>query len=112
MIVGMRPPASGSATPASDPDPAAVPPSEPEPTRRALREARRRRQKLAIFCALAIAACLALTILIVDLARDRPPSSTTGASALVAAVGGPAARALVPSVTNTPDVAASKGGIR
>lgn len=107
----MRPPASASVTPASDPDPAQWQPSEPEPSRRALREARRRRQKLAIFCALAIAVCLALTILIVDLARDRPPSSTAGAPVLVAGAGGPAARSLVPSVTNTPDATASKGGI-
>jgi len=107
MIVGMRPPASASATPASDPDP-----TDPEPTRRALREARRRRRQLALFCALAIAVCLLLTVLIVDLARDRTPSSTAGAPLLVAAASGPVALSIVPSIPNSTDALASQGGIR
>jgi hypothetical protein len=112
MIVGMRPPASGSATPEPDPDPVGVStPSEPEPTRRALREARRRRRQLALFCALAIAVCLVLTVLIVDLARDRTPSSTASGAPLVAAARGPVERSVVP-VPNVPGAAASEGGIR
>jgi hypothetical protein len=113
MIVGMRPPASGSATPAPDPEPAerrTAP--EPDGTRRALRAARRRRRQLALVCALAIGVCLALTVLIVDLARDRAPSSTGGAPLLVAAASGSAVFSVTLPASITPDAAASEGGIR
>jgi hypothetical protein len=52
--------------------------------RKALRTARRTRRNLAILCGLVVAVCLVLTILIVDMARNRPsgagitvPVSTT-----------------------------------
>ena len=108
----MRPSASGTATPASDPDPAEQrPPSEPHGTRRALRATRRRRRRLALVCALAIAVCLAITVLIVDLARDRAPSSTAAPPLLVAA-GGSAVLSVAlptPSIQGAP---APEGGIR
>jgi hypothetical protein len=55
----------------------------PEPTvsrsrvadRKALRAARRTRRNLAILCGLVVAVCLVLTILIVDMARTRPPGA-------------------------------------
>ncbi len=40
--------------------------------RKALRAARRTRRNLAILCGLVVAVCLVLTILIVDMARNRP----------------------------------------
>ena len=43
--------------------------------RKALRAARRTRRNLAILCGLVVAVCLALTILIVDMARNRPPGA-------------------------------------
>jgi hypothetical protein len=47
--------------------------------RRALREARRQRRRLMAVCAVIIAACLAMTVLIVGMARDRPvQDSPTG----------------------------------
>jgi hypothetical protein len=114
MIVGMRPPASGSATPASDPDPVDQPSvSEPDGTRRALRVARRRRRQLALLCALAIGVCLLLTVLIVGLARDRTPSSMARPP-LVMAAGGPIVLSVVSVVLPapiTPDAAGSQGGI-
>jgi hypothetical protein len=46
--------------------------------RRALREARRKRQLTAAVCVVVVAALLAITIMIVGIARDRPatPSSS------------------------------------
>jgi hypothetical protein len=43
--------------------------------RRALRAERRTRRNLAILCGLVVAVCLILTILIVDMARNRPPGA-------------------------------------
>jgi hypothetical protein len=55
-------------------------PQEPPTTsgRRALREARRKRQLAAAVCVVVVAALLAITIMIVGIARDRPatPSSS------------------------------------
>ena len=55
-------------------------PQEPPTTsgRRALREARRKRQLTAAVCVVVVAALLAITIMIVGVARDRPaaPSSS------------------------------------
>jgi hypothetical protein len=47
--------------------------------RRALREARRQRRRLMGVCAVIVAACLVMTVLIVGMARDRPaPGTPTG----------------------------------
>jgi hypothetical protein len=43
--------------------------------RQALRAARRTRRNLAILCGFVVAVCLVLTILIVDMARNRPPGA-------------------------------------
>ncbi|HEY1465897.1 MAG TPA: hypothetical protein VGF11_02490, partial [Acidimicrobiales bacterium] len=52
--------------------------------RRALREARRKRQLTAAVCVVVVAALLAITIMIVGIARDRPatPSSSGVAAGL------------------------------
>jgi len=52
-------------------------------TRREVRAARRRRRQLMVVCAAVIAVCLALTILVVSMARQRP----SGLPAAVASVG-------------------------
>ncbi len=59
---------TGTAVP-TDPVPAAADP--PSDGRRALREARSRRRRTALLCAVVLVVCLALTLLIVGLARDR-----------------------------------------
>jgi hypothetical protein len=58
--------------------------------RQALRAGRRTRRNLAILCGVVVAVCLVLTILIVNMARNRPPGAeitmpVSTASALVAA---------------------------
>jgi len=51
--------------------------------RRALREARRQRRRTAWVCAAVVGLCLALTIVVVSLARERPVSpSGIGAAAV------------------------------
>ena len=69
-------PPPGDPAPASDAGPAAD-------SRRAVRESRRQRRRTAWLCAAVVAACLALTIVVVMLARDRPaapPSALAPAS--------------------------------
>jgi len=68
--VDPRPGADPGADPAADPgdsDPAAS-----GDGRRALREARKQRRRTAWVCAVVVALCLALTIVVVSLARYRP----------------------------------------
>jgi len=59
----------------AEPVPAAVDP--PADGRRALRQARSQRRRTALLCAVVLIVCLALTLLIVGLARDRaaPPAA-------------------------------------
>jgi hypothetical protein len=89
--------AGAGAAPAGSGGPEEAAP-EPAPTgsrsrvadRKALRAARRTRRNLAILCGVVVAVCLVLTILIVDMARNRPPGAeitmpVSTASALVAA---------------------------
>jgi hypothetical protein len=87
MTVGMRPTESGTATP-THPDPdeqlPGVAATEPAETRRALRVARRQRRHLATLCAVVVAVCLVLTLLIVSLARDRAPGTVSGPPLAVA----------------------------
>jgi hypothetical protein len=73
--------------PTADPNPMTVEePQEPPAAvgRRALREARRKRQLTAAVCVVVVAALLAITIMIVGIARDRPatPSSSGVAASL------------------------------
>jgi hypothetical protein len=85
-------------------------------TRQAIRDARRRRRRTAWVCAAVVALCLALTIVVVTLARERPvvPSAslaaTTGRSPhpdlVPAATLDRAVRSTVPSR----DAPASEGG--
>lgn len=70
--VSPRPSGVGVPVPAAAPEPAAGPDTA---GRRALREARRQRRRLMAVCALIIAACLVMTVLIVGMARDRPAQS-------------------------------------
>jgi hypothetical protein len=57
-----------------EPEPELDPGHEvPNESRSALRAARRRRRRLSIVCAVLIALCTALTLLIVAVARDRTP---------------------------------------
>lgn len=54
-------------------------------SRRALREERQERQRIALVCGLVIAVCIGMTVLILTLARDRPAGSTpVGAGVVVA----------------------------
>ncbi len=64
-LTPMIPPASMVSDPVDSPVPAG---------RRALRLARRRRQLVATICALVVAVLLVATIMIVDNARDGPPT--------------------------------------
>ena len=93
MTVGMRPPETGT-TPPTHPGPVeqlpGADPTEPAETRRELRMARRQRRHLATLCAIVVAVCLALTLLIVNLARDRAPGTVSAQPLTVAAA--PASR--------------------
>jgi hypothetical protein len=60
--------------------------------RKALRAARRTRRNLAILCGLVVAVCLVLTILIVDMARTRPPGAEITMPVSTASVLGAAGR--------------------
>jgi hypothetical protein len=60
--------------------------------RQALRAARRTRRNLAILCGLVVAVCLVLTILIVDMARNRPPGAVITMPVSTASVLGAAHR--------------------
>jgi len=68
MTVGTTPTESGTGAPLIDPT------AEHVEGRQALRAARRQRRRIAIGCALVVALCLAVTLVIVGIARDR----TTG----------------------------------
>jgi hypothetical protein len=67
-------------------DPAGVDPHRE--SRSELRAARRVRRRLMVACALVVAVCVLLTVLIVGLARDRSPGSSSLARTL--SVGAPA----------------------
>jgi hypothetical protein len=54
-------------------------------SRRVLREERQERQRIALICALVIAACIGMTVLILTLARDRPAGSTPVGAGIVVA---------------------------
>jgi hypothetical protein len=66
--VGTRPTESGTTTPSSDPHPDQTARAE---SRRALRAQRRKRRRIAIGCAVLITLCVLITLVIVDIARDR-----------------------------------------
>jgi hypothetical protein len=70
--VGMRPTESGTATPSSDPHPDRHPDRTARAeSRRALRAQRRKRRRIAIGCAVLVTLCVLITLVIVDIARDR-----------------------------------------
>ena len=79
---GEEDPARGDGTPPDGSVSGAVT-ARPEPAgsgsrladRQAVRAARRTRRNLAILCGLVVLVCLVLTILIVDMARNRPPGA-------------------------------------
>ena len=68
-------PPGGSVPEAVTPEPALAGSISRVADRKAVREARRTRRNLAIVCGLVVAVCLVLTILIVDMARNRPPGA-------------------------------------
>ena len=74
------PDAAAPPAPAAAPDPATTADLEPEPGRdpriegrRQLRAARKRRRRISIVCAVLIAVCMALTLLLVAIARAARP---------------------------------------
>jgi hypothetical protein len=54
-------------------------------SRKVLREERRERQRVAAICALVIALCMGMTVLILTIARDRPAGSIPVGSGVVVA---------------------------
>jgi hypothetical protein len=54
-------------------------------TRKVLREERRERQRVAAICALVVALCMGMTVLILTIARDRPAGSIPVGSGVVVA---------------------------
>jgi hypothetical protein len=93
---------------------------QPEPGprvdgRRAHRAARQQRRHLAVGCAVLIAACLVITILIVDMARSRTPGTQVIVPALaVAAPAHPDSHSVIPTVPFNQflGVSAPEGGHR
>ncbi len=78
--------------------------------RRAKRAIRQSRRTLALACVLLVAVCLVLTILIVNMARNRPAGLSPVPSPLVAV--GPPTRPFVVPTHQTRDAPASEGGTR
>jgi hypothetical protein len=101
----------------SDPAPPAteVPPAPvTRVDRRNQRAARRVRRNLAVVCGVLVAVCLVLTILIVNMARNRPFGLDLLPRSVAAAVAAPSAP-VHPSTTPVPptrDAPASEGGNR
>jgi hypothetical protein len=54
-------------------------------SRKVLREERRERQRVAAICALVVALCMGMTVLILSIARDRPAGSIPVGSGVVVA---------------------------
>jgi hypothetical protein len=106
-------------TEAVDPSDQVAPVPTPEvgsrvPDRKAQRAARRTRRNVAIVCGLVVALCLILTILIVDMARNRTSGPLFVVSPVALSTGLPQA-ADVPSLTpyhSFRDAPASEGGNR
>lgn len=69
----------------------------PRETRREVREARRRRRHLLAACAIVVAVCLMLTILVVTMARQRPSGLPAPAAPRAGAVVTYSAPNLIPS---------------
>ncbi len=75
-------PASSEPNPQPSPEPVRLVRTA---SRRILREERRERQRIALICGLVVIACLAMTVFILGMARDRPAGPTpAGASVIVA----------------------------
>jgi hypothetical protein len=104
--------------PADDPEPARPDvEGRPDPRtegRRQLRAARKRRRRISIGCAVLIAVCTALTLLIVAVARDRSPSLfvVTPPPALVSSAPVVHHAVLVVESTETLGALAPQGGHR
>ena len=87
-------------TTAAGTTPAAVPSPVSRADRKSQRAARRTRRNLAIACGLLVAVCLVLTILIVNMARNRPTGLDLPPRPVAAALGLPV---LHPSTIPVPD---------
>ncbi len=70
----------------------------PTDSRRNLRVARQQRRRLSILCAVLVAVCLAVTILIVSLARTRTSGPTTVVPAWALSAPSPAPASVVPTI--------------
>jgi hypothetical protein len=104
------------ASPGTDADPAeadAVPGPVSPVDRRAQRAARRTRRRLAVACGLVVAVCLVLTILIVNMARNRPTGLDLVPRSVPVALGPavPTQSTTIP-VRQSRDAPASEGGNR
>lgn len=99
------------ATDPADPMPRAADPSTDG--RRALRQARSQRRRTALLCAVVLFVCLALTLLIVGMARDRaaPPAAVLS-FAPVPAPTSAASTVPVPTQTRSDAATASEGDNR
>jgi hypothetical protein len=75
MTVGTSPTESGTTTPSSGPSHQAV----GAESRRALRAHRRQRRRIAIGCAVFITVCVVITLVIVNIARDRTSTPQSAA---------------------------------
>ncbi len=103
-----------SPVPGADPAEAAAVPGPVSPVdRRAQRSARRTRRRLAVACGLVVAVCLVLTILIVNMARNRPSGLDLVPRSVPVALGPavPTQSTTIP-VRQTRDAPASEGGNR
>lgn len=109
MTLGTRPTESGTTTPSSDPHPDQV----HAETRRALRAQRRQRRRIAIGCAVLIAVCVLITLVIVNIARDRTSvPQSEGRLTPVAVVHNDFLSASIHPSTDTPGAPAPVGGHR
>jgi outer membrane biosynthesis protein TonB len=106
--------------PATTPDPV-PPPSDteqqpveaPRETRREVREARHRRRQLLAACAIVVAVCLLLTILIVSMARQRPsglPAATQASASAAPRAGAVITRWSIPEPIPSHGAVAPRGG--
>jgi len=84
--------------PAPGPDPEEPAGDARTESRSALRAARRRRRRISIVCAVLIAVCTALTLLIVAVARDRTPGPQVVIPAASFAVSPPVDHHAIPAI--------------
>jgi hypothetical protein len=108
-------PEAGSGQDPVVPPVSALPARQPQVDgRRAHRIARHQRRRISIGCAVLVAVCLVITILIVGMARNRTPGAQVVVPALALAIPPVDSRPVVPTVPPNQfrDATASEGGHR